>query len=86
MGCVHRRDRVCHNPPQHTNSVAEVAGIFARGVMRLRDEARDLSRDSTRALRLIPDAGEADCHAEVPPASGASTGHQPASLSTVPPP
>lgn len=86
MGRVRRRDRVCLDPPQHTNSVAEVAGIFARGVMRLRDSARDSSCVPTRPLRLTPDAGAADCHAPASPASRASTEREPAAASALPPP
>lgn len=87
MGRVRRRDRVCLDPPQHTNSVAEFAGIVARGIMRLRDKSRDSSsHDPTGSLRLMPDAGEADCHAPLSPASRASTGREPASASDLPPP
>lgn len=85
MGRVRRRDRACHDPPPLTNSHGEVAGIFARGIMRLRDNARDSSRASTGSLRLMPDAGEVDCHAQVPPA-GASAAHEPAAGRAFPPP
>lgn len=80
-----RSDQACPDPPCHSSKVADVAGIFARGVMRLRDRGRGLSHDSTGALRLMTDAGEVDCHAQVSPAAGASTVHEPAAASPPPP-
>lgn len=86
MGRVRRRDRVCHDPPCHLSSVNDVAGIFARGIMRLRDRIRDSSCVPTRPLRLKPDAGEADCHAPASPAPQASTGREPTAGGALPPP
>lgn len=82
MGCVRRRDRACHDSPRHSIKVDDVAGILARGVMRLRDESCDLAR----SLRLMPSAGEADCHTPLSPASRASAGREPAPTPALPPP
>lgn len=53
MARARRSDQACHDPPRHSGDVDDVACIFARGIMRLRDWARELSRDSTRSVRLM---------------------------------
>lgn len=85
MGRADRHSRACGDYPPPMSAVEEIAGLFARGIMRRRDKGRDMSRDSTRSLRLMPDAGEVDCHAQVSPAAGASTVHEPAAASPPPP-
>lgn len=76
MGNGRRRDRSRRNHEPCSSQVESAAGIFAHGIVRLRDAVRDSSGDSARSLRLIPDASEAGSHANISHAPGASAAHE----------